>query len=85
MSSDPDENTVSIQEIKDWSAQLVLDAKEQWRAASNVYADGYRDPKHAPNEKKAKSTNMKLRAALRAAKAAYDRTVKIKTIIDTEL
>lgn len=81
------ENEDTVAFLGERLAEQVVNAKEEWRVASQNYVDGWKNTAKLICDKKAIAAqariNTQLIKAVKATKAQYDRWGKIKAIFDT--
>lgn len=72
-------NDDTLRELNDWFTQSIQDAQQEWKTASQVYANGWKDPKIHGRE--VIGENRRLATAVKAAKRYYERLCKMRTIL----
>ena len=72
-------NEDTLRELNDWFKQRTQDAQQEWKTASQVYVNGWKDPKNHGRE--VISENRRLTTAVKAAKRYYERLCKMQAIL----
>ena len=72
-------NEDTLRELNEWFTQRAQSAQQEWKTASQVYVNGWKDPKNHGRE--AISENRRLTTAVKAAKRYYERLCKMQAIL----
>lgn len=75
-----DRNEAAMEDVGAWFTATIADAKEAWKATSQKYVDGWKDPK----QRGQKAKNKELSRAVKSAKSRYDCLVKRQAILIKE-
>jgi hypothetical protein len=72
-----DRNAAAMEDVGAWFTAAIADAKEAWKAASQEYVDGWKDPK----QRGQKTKNKELSRAVKSAKARHDHLLKMQAVL----
>lgn len=72
-------NEDTLRELNEWFTQRAQSAQQEWKTASQVYVNGWKDPKNHGRE--AIGENRRLTKAVKAAKRYYECLCKMQAIL----